>query len=89
MENGQLRGRRQARQEILLTTQIVPANLTSIMLRQTARNHNCEMTSPCRTNVRGHTPLTDGFVGRELRSRRPPPNNRPNRLGNQPEDSLK
>ena len=68
MENGQLRGHPQAWQEILLTTQIVLANLTSIMLRQTARNHNRETTSPRRTNVRGHTPLTDGCPGRELRS---------------------
>jgi len=46
MEDSQLRGRPQDRQEILLTTQIVLANLTSIMLRQTARNHNRETTRP-------------------------------------------
>jgi len=89
MENGQLRGCLQARQEILLTTQIVPANLTSIMLRQTARNHNRETTSPRRTNVRSHTPLPDGCPGREVRSRLPPLNNRPDRQGNQPEESIK
>jgi len=38
--DGKLHGCPQAQQGILLTTQIVPANLTSIILPQTARNHN-------------------------------------------------
>jgi len=72
MEDRQLCGHPQARQEILLTLQIVLANLTPIMFRQAARIHHRKVTSTRCTNVWSYTPLTDGSAGGEFCNRCPP-----------------